>query len=112
MIYSHVLILTVCSTDLFLIITVQRFLTVFRVQPPSHSPLFLLGAHVLQVGIMLQDFLSRKLTWHKVWREAGSPSAGVLHQIKVSSKRRFKYEVRRLNPLPTNDAYYMRHELP
>ncbi len=34
--------------------------------------------------------------WHKVWREAGSPSGGVLHHIKVSSKRRFKYEVRKL----------------
>ncbi len=34
--------------------------------------------------------------WHRVWCEAGSPSAGVLTQLKKASKRRYKYEVRRL----------------
>ena len=34
--------------------------------------------------------------WHKVWLEAGSPSARILHQIKLASKHRYKYEVRRL----------------
>ncbi len=34
--------------------------------------------------------------WHRVWCEAGSPAAGVLVQLKKASKRRFKYEVRRL----------------
>ena len=34
--------------------------------------------------------------WHKVWSECGCPSSGVLFQIKKASKRRFKYEVRRL----------------
>ena len=34
--------------------------------------------------------------WHRLWREAGSPSAGVLHQLKLATKRRYKYEVRRL----------------
>ena len=34
---------------------------------------------------------------HRVWSEAGYPSVGVLFQIKqISSKARFKYEVRRL----------------
>ena len=32
--------------------------------------------------------------WHDVWRQAGSPSSGVLHQIRRSTKSRFKYEVR------------------
>ncbi len=34
--------------------------------------------------------------WHRVWLEAGSPSSGVLCQIKKNSKSRYKYEVRRL----------------
>ena len=34
--------------------------------------------------------------WHNIWREAGSPTTGVLFQIKKSSKSRYKYEVRRL----------------
>ena len=34
--------------------------------------------------------------WHKLWCDAGSPSAGVLHQLKLATKRRYKYEVRRL----------------
>ena len=34
--------------------------------------------------------------WHKVWTECGCPTTGVLFQIKKNSKRRFKYEVRRL----------------
>ena len=33
---------------------------------------------------------------HKVWTECGCPTSGVLIQIKKNSKRRFKYEVRRL----------------
>ena len=33
---------------------------------------------------------------HKVWTECGCPTSGVLIQIKKKSKRRFKYEVRRL----------------
>ena len=35
-------------------------------------------------------------SWHKVWTECGCPTSGVLIQIKKNSKRRFKYEVRRL----------------
>ena len=34
--------------------------------------------------------------WHKVWSDCGCPTSGVLVQIKKNSKRRFKYEVRRL----------------
>ena len=34
--------------------------------------------------------------WHAVWKQAGSPTSGVLHQIKKSSRSRYKYEVRRL----------------
>ena len=34
--------------------------------------------------------------WHKVWVEAGCPSAGVLFNIKCNTKSRFKYAVRRL----------------
>ena len=34
--------------------------------------------------------------WHKVWVEAGCPSAGVLFNIKRNTKSRFKYAVRRL----------------
>ena len=41
-------------------------------------------------------YKSKAKFWHKVWCEAGSPSTGVLFQIKRASKRRFKYEVRRL----------------
>ena len=41
-------------------------------------------------------FKSKANFWHKVWRDAGSPSTGVLLQIKKASKRRYKYEVRRL----------------
>ena len=32
--------------------------------------------------------------WHAVWKQSGSPSSGVLHQIKNSSRSRYKYEVR------------------
>ena len=41
-------------------------------------------------------FKSKANFWHKIWCDAGSPSAGVLFQLKKASKRRFKYEVRRL----------------
>ena len=34
--------------------------------------------------------------WYKIWEEAGCPCSGVLSQIKKSSKRRYKYAVRRL----------------
>ena len=34
--------------------------------------------------------------WHRVWVEAGCPSAGVLFNIKRKAKTRFKYAVRRL----------------
>ena len=34
--------------------------------------------------------------WHRVWKQAGSPSAGVLHQLKKLARSRYKYEVRRL----------------
>ena len=34
--------------------------------------------------------------WHKVWIEAGCPSAGVLAEIKKAAKTRYKYAVRRL----------------
>ena len=34
--------------------------------------------------------------WHRVWVEAGCPSAGVLFNIKRNAKKRFKYAVRRL----------------
>ena len=34
--------------------------------------------------------------WYKVWVEAGCPPSGVLTQIKKNSKKRYKYEVRRL----------------
>ena len=34
--------------------------------------------------------------WHRVWVEAGCPSAGVLFNIKRNVKKRFKYAVRRL----------------
>ena len=41
--------------------------------------------------------LKRKANfWHSVWKQAGSPTAGVLHQIKKSSRNRYKYVVRRL----------------
>jgi len=41
--------------------------------------------------------LKNKATfWHKLWCDAGSPSSGVLHQLKLAAKRRYKYEVRRL----------------
>ena len=34
--------------------------------------------------------------WHKVWTEAGCPTAGVLFNIKCNAKSRFKYAIRRL----------------
>ena len=34
--------------------------------------------------------------WYKVWEEAGCPSSGVLSQIKKNSKKRYKYEARRV----------------
>ena len=34
--------------------------------------------------------------WHRVWLEAGSPSAGVLTELRKKAKSRSKYEVRRL----------------
>ena len=34
--------------------------------------------------------------WHKLWCDSGCPTSGVLFQIKKHSKKRFKYEVRRL----------------
>ena len=43
-----------------------------------------------------QRFKEKANLWHKVWKQAGSPSAGVLHQLKRSSRARYKYEVRRL----------------
>jgi hypothetical protein len=34
--------------------------------------------------------------WFRIWEDAGCPSSGVLFQIKKNTKRRYKYEVRRL----------------
>ena len=34
--------------------------------------------------------------WHKLWLDAGSPSAGVLFQLKKHCHRRYKYAVRRV----------------
>lgn len=34
--------------------------------------------------------------WHRVWIEAGWPSVGLLFNIKMNSKKRFKYRVKRL----------------
>ena len=31
--------------------------------------------------------------WYNIWKSAGSPTSGVLYQIKRSSKSRYKYEV-------------------
>ena len=43
-----------------------------------------------------REFKEKANFWHRVWKQAGSPSAGVLHQLKKSSRSRYKYEVRRL----------------
>ena len=32
--------------------------------------------------------------WHAVWKQAGSPFSGVLHQIEKSSRSQYKYELR------------------
>ncbi len=51
-------------------------------------------------GLILYRCSNRmQIFCHRVWLEAGCPTAGVLFQIKRASKRRFKYEVRRLNKL-------------
>ena len=34
--------------------------------------------------------------WYKLWCDCSSPTSGVLFQIKKRTKRRYKYEVRRL----------------
>ena len=34
--------------------------------------------------------------WYKLWIDAGSPSAGVLFQLKKRAHRRYKYAVRRV----------------
>ena len=48
-------------------------------------------------AFMFQLFLCEKANlWHNVWGQAGSPSSGVLHQIKRFAKSRYKYEVRHL----------------
>ena len=46
--------------------------------------------------------------WHRVWLEAGSPSSGVLIQIKKKAKCHFKYEVRRLK---RRERYIRREKL-
>ena len=46
------------------------------------------------------QFVKPELTasqlWHKLWVDAGSPSAGVLFQLKKRAHRRYKYAVRRV----------------
>ena len=34
--------------------------------------------------------------WHRLWSQCGHPTSGVLFQIKKRSKKRYKYEIRRL----------------
>ena len=46
--------------------------------------------------------------WHRVWHQAGCPSAGVLHQLKRAAKSRYKYEVRRLR---RRDQYIRREKM-
>ena len=46
--------------------------------------------------------------WYKVWIEAGCPSAGVLSIIKKQTKKRYKYEVRRLK---RRQQYHLRGQL-
>ena len=43
-----------------------------------------------------RSFKEKANFWHSVWKQAGSPSSGVLHCIKRNAKSRYKYEVRRL----------------
>ena len=49
---------------------------------------------MLPVGLILQ-LLSTNF-WHRVWIEAGWPSAGLLFNIKTNAKKRLKYQVKRL----------------
>ena len=46
--------------------------------------------------------------WHWIWLEAGSPSAGVLTELKKKTKSRYKYEVRRLK---RRKSFIMREKL-
>ena len=48
----------------------------------------------------------RSKFWYNVWREAGYPSSGVLFQLKRNAKKRYKYEVRRLQ----RRQDYLRHK--
>ena len=39
---------------------------------------------------------SRAAFWHRVWCEAGCPSASVLAEMKKHTKSRYKYAIRRV----------------
>ena len=46
--------------------------------------------------------------WYNVWREAGYHSSGVLFQLKGNAKKRYKYEVRKLQR--RQDYMYLRRK--
>ena len=39
------------------------------------------------------------IVWHRVWKEAGCPSSGVLSTIKRQAKKSYKFEICRINIL-------------
>ena len=49
------------------------------------------------LGGMISSFLKQQTNsyWHQIWMECGSPSVGVVAQIKKKAKLRYKAEARR-----------------
>ena len=37
---------------------------------------------------------SKSISWHAIWNNAGRPSSGLIHQIKVSSKLKYKLAIK------------------
>ena len=56
--------------------------------PHSHSSCLIAGWNSAA-----RELKDKADFWHRVWKQAGSPSVGVLHQLKKSARSRYKYEV-------------------
>ena len=76
--------LNVGSAPLFIIMLPSALVTSFH---SRRLPGWNDGARALK---------SKANFWHRAWLEAGSPSAGVLTELRKKAKSRSKYEVRRL----------------
>ena len=108
--WYHALTLSVLPILIVLIIFLQSFLDCISTASLEALPSTVSTHTHVTPGWndFAKDLKYKANFWHRVWLEAGSPSSGVLTQIKKKAKYHFKYEVRRLK---RREQYIRREKL-